>query len=191
HAEFRVHFEAGNTQGYLNIGIGEFFRQLQIVFFVKSGAQFNVDVDIFAVARGVDKGVDNAGIGCHPVDINLDFGDSGIKGRLADKIGKIAKTVTGVVGQNIALIQGFKNIAMAVELAATQRRQRLVLAPSPPRIFKADKIAEVAVATDGNHAVDIFDAQALAEQADRFAGHGFVVAEAHGFASEALLHPQG
>jgi len=107
-----MHLKAGNTESHLDLGIGELFCQLEIVFLIETGQQFNVDGNLFTVARRINQRFNHPRVGCHPVNIDADILHRRIKRRLTHKFSEVIEAMIGVAEQYITGIQRLKHVAV-------------------------------------------------------------------------------
>ena len=164
---------------------------MNVRLFVEAGLQLNHHGHFFAVVRGVDHRIDDAGIFCHAVDVDFDRQHARVERGLSQQLQHVFKRVIRIVEQNIALANGVEPVAEFIKPQMAQARQRLVHQIGLADVREANKVFKVVVTAARHDGVIARNGQLLAQHFYHGVRHIALINKAHRLGRQALFQAGG
>ena len=129
HAALGVDFVADQSVNDVHAVFLEQPRPLNVVGFVEARPQFHDRRDLFALARGVFEGADDARIAAGAVKRLFDREHVGIRGGLFQKIHHAVERLIRMMQQNVAFANRGEQVRLAAQIRADRSDERRVTQP--------------------------------------------------------------
>ena len=166
-------------------------RPVDIGLFVETCLQLNHHGHFFAVVRGVDHRVDDAGVFRHAVNIDFDCQHARVKGGLTQQLQHVFKRVIRIVEQDVAFADGIETVTELIEPEMTQARQWFIHQIGFADVREANKVFKVMVTTARHNGVIARDSQLVAQHFHHRVWHITLIDKAHRFGRQTLLEAGG
>ena len=170
----------------------EAFRPVHVVGLVEPGLQLHDHGHPFAVAAGVDQGIDDLRVPRHPVQRHLDGTHLGVDGGLPQELDKVVEGLVRIVDQDVASPDGLEEGGRGVEVHMGQRRQRRRRELLRTDAREAHEVLEVVVPSAGDERAGLgIEAHLALQQLEQPPGDLVVVDETDRRPGPSLLEALG